>query len=104
MTTNNTIIFETPYTSDVEFGNAFDTSGHRIVNAEILGSQDRFIKVFLVRDGDTYGIATFNDRKGLYHCTDAMTLGAVFSGRKFTEQDLARHLGFPSEVFVPAVQ
>lgn len=84
----------------VQFGNPGDTSGYRIVKAELIGERKAMVgRVYLVRDGKTYGLATFDSRKGHYYCTNAITLGSVFRNHEFTSRDLARHFSFPEEVF-----
>lgn len=93
-------IYSAAQTVTVQFGNPSDTSGYRITQAQLLGERDSMCgKVYLVRDGDTFGIATYHERKEMHYCTNAMTLGREFRGHKFTAQDLSRHLGFSAEVF-----
>lgn len=84
----------------VKFGNSFDTHGFAIKEAEILGKRiGGFCDVYVVRDGDKVGIATFREsnRSGtltnFYHCTSAFPVGT-----RFTPEFVAKHFGIPVEV------
>lgn len=93
-------VYSTPVVAKVQFGNPRDSSGYRIVEAEVLAERKGFSsRIYLVRDGKTYGIATLDAKRG-YYCTNAMTLGMVFRGHPFTAEDLSRHFSFPAELFV----
>lgn len=93
-------IYASPVNATVQFGNPGDTSGYQIVQAEVIGERKGMCgRVYLVRNGDKFGAATFDASRGLYYCTNAMELGGYFSGHRFTAKDLARHFSFPEEVF-----
>lgn len=88
-------------TVTTQFGNPSDSSGYRVVDAELIARRPAMVgEVFLVREGKVYGLATWHSEKELYYCTNAMELGAFFGTRKFTAEDLARHFGFPVSLFV----
>lgn len=84
----------------VQFGNSFDTHGFEIKEAEILGKRvGGFCDVYIVRDGNKIGSATFREsnRSGtltnFYHCTSAMPMGS-----RFTPEFVAKHYGIPVEL------
>lgn len=94
-------IFNPINTVTTQFGNPGDTSGYHIADAELIASRPAMVgEVFLVREGKLYGLATWNAKKDLYYCTNAIELGSFFGTRKFTAEDLARHFGFPVSLFV----
>ena len=91
----------------IQFGNLSDSHGYRVVNGTVVAQQQRFMSVYLVKEGNTFGVATLNrhreDSDAEYYCTNALTVGRVFMGNSFTVEDVAKHLGFPVEVIEQAM-
>ena len=84
----------------VQFGNSFDVGGKKIKQAKILGKRTGgFVDVYIVRDGDTVGIATLQatDDEGelcnFYYCTSAFPISV-----RFPAEFIAKHFGIPVEV------
>lgn len=97
----STSIYSVPLPTAIQFGNPGDTSGYRVVSGEVIAERKGMCgRVYLVREGKTYGAATFDSKKGRYYCTNAIPLGMVFRGHEFTAADLARHFSFEESLFV----
>lgn len=93
-------VFNSIKTVTTQFGNPGDSSGHRIVSAELIASRPAMVgEVFLVREGKVYGLATWDSEKECYYCTNSIKLDSFFGTRKFTAEDLASHFGFPVSLF-----
>ena len=84
--------------AQIQFGNPSDTSGFRIAEAKIIGTEQRIVEVFLVQDGNLFGIATKHRLPGMYYCTMAVNVGT-----RFDEFDVARMLGVPVEMIIEAL-